>query len=70
MLGDGILEVMDCQGILDGTAPAQGENSRDNFKRLVVKYDNAKSINTSFVIDTTENSFIKENIDMEMWKTL
>ena len=70
VLGDGALEVMDCQGILDGTAPAKGENSRDNFKRLVINYDNVKSINTAFVIDTTENSTVKENINMEMWKTL
>lgn len=70
VLGDGALEVMDCRGILDGTAPAKGENSRDNFKRLVIVYDNVKSINTSFVIDVSETLSIKENIDMEMWKTL
>ena len=70
ILGDGALEVMDCVGILDGTAPAEGENSRDNFKRLVINYENAKAINTSFVIDTSEDSTFKENISMEMWKTL
>ena len=70
VFGDGTLEVMDCQGILNGTAPAKGEHSRDSFKRLVVKYDNVKSINTSFIIDITETSFFEENINMEMWKTL
>lgn len=70
VLGDGILEVMDCQGMLDGTAPAKGEHTRDNFKRLVINYNDVKTINTSFVIDVNENSSVKENINMEMWKTL
>ena len=70
VLGDGELEVMDCQGILDGTAPAKGEHSRDNLKRLVIHYNSVKSINTSFVIDTNENSPLKENISIDMWKTL
>ena len=70
VLGDGVLKVMDCSGLLDGTAPAEGEHSRDDYSRLVISYDGVKSINTSFVISTLEDSGITENISIDMWKTL
>lgn len=70
VLGDGRLELMDCEsGLLDGTTPAEGENPRDNLSRLVIKHESVKAINTAFVIKT-EDSFFDENIDMEMWKSL
>ena len=70
VFGDGILELMDCQGLLSGTGPAEGEYSRDDYSRLVIRHTAKKSINTAFVIDTTEECGIKENINIEMWKTL
>ena len=71
LLGDGKLELMDCsEGLLKETAPAEGEYSRENYKKLVVCYEGVKTINTSFVIDTEENSKYAQNIDIEMWKTL
>jgi hypothetical protein len=71
LLGDGRLEVMDCKSyLLTGGAPAEGEHSRDNLSRLVVRYDGVKSINTSFVIDADENCTFDQNIDIDMWKTL
>ena len=70
LLGDGKLELMNCEEpLLTGTAPAEGEYSRENYSRLVVKHDNVMKINTAFVIDTEENSAF-ENLDVEMWKTL
>ena len=66
--GDGSLEVMDCQGLLNGTAPAEGEYSRENYSRLVVRYKGVESINTAFIIDTEDEEFSCP--DMEMWKTL
>ncbi len=69
VLGDGRLELMNCSDpLLDGTYPAEGELSRDNYSRLVIKHENAKKINSAFVIDTEISSY--ENINMEMWKTL
>jgi hypothetical protein len=71
LLGEGRLEVMNCKDpLLSGTAPAEGEYSRDNYSRLVVRYENVKSINTALVIDTSEDTGIKENISVEMWKDL
>ena len=69
VLGDGVLELMNCEGLLDGTEPATGEYSRENLSRLVIQYDNVKTINTAFVIDTDENAGIKMNINIDMWKT-
>ena len=45
------------------------EYSRENLSRLVIQYDNVKTINTAFVIDTDENAGIKTNINIDMWKT-
>ena len=71
LLGDGRLELMDCEtGLLSGTAPAEGEFTRSNYSRLVVRHDNVNAINTSFVISTTENDSYTENMNVNMWKTL
>ena len=70
LLGDGKMEIMSCDGILSGTAPATGEYSRENHSRIVVRHKGVESINTSFVIDTNENSSYNENINMDMWKTI
>ena len=70
VLGDGVLELMDCQGLLEGTGPAEGEYSRDDYSRLVIRHRNVKKINTAFVIDTDSECGLSENIDMEMWKIL
>ena len=70
LLGDGKLELMDCAGLLTGTAPAEGEHSRDDYARLIVRHNDARKINTAFVIDCDENTTLTENIDMDMWKTL
>lgn len=71
LLGDGSLEVMNCtESLLSGTAPAEGEYSRDNYSRLVVRYKGVKSINIALVIDTCEVAGIKENISVDMWKSL
>ena len=67
--GDGKLELMNCTDpLLSGTEPAEGEYSRENYYRLVVKYDNVTEINTAFIIDTEDVLF--ECPDIEMWKTL
>lgn len=68
--GDGTLELMDCQGLLEGTSPAEGEYSREDYSRLVIRHKGVKRINTAFVIDTDKECGVKENIDIEMWKTL
>ena len=71
LLGDGCLEVMNCTDpLLSGTEPAEGEYSRDKYSRLVVRYNSVRSINTAFVIDTSEDAGIKENISVDMWKSL
>lgn len=70
VLGDGRLEIMDCSGLLEGTAPAEGEHSREDYSRLVIRYDGVTTINTSFVIDIKENSDYTNNIDMNTWKNL
>ncbi len=71
LVGDGMLEIANCtDALLEGTGPATGEYPRDNFQRLVVRYDNVKTVNTAFVIDTDEHSAIKEAPDMREWKTL
>ena len=67
--GDGRLEIMNCTDtLLDGTAPAEGEYSRDNYSRLVIKHENVTELNTAFIIDTEDALF--ECPDLEMWKTL
>ena len=55
--------------LLDGTEPAEGEYSRENYSRLVVMHENVKSVNCAFVIDTDEIVAF-DNLDLEMWKTL
>ena len=70
VLGDGVLELMDCQGLLSGTGPAEGEYSRDDYSRLVIRHKNVKKINTAFIIDTDPECGVTKNINMEMWKTL
>ena len=71
LLGDGRLKVMDCKnGLLTGTAPAEGEHSRDNYSRLVVRHNKVMSISTSFVISTEKKCPYTENLGMDMWKTL
>ena len=70
LIGDGKLELMRCdEPLLSGTEPAEGEYSRENYSRLVVRYESVMSINTSFVIDTVKGSGL-ENLDVDMWKTL
>ena len=70
VLGDGRLEIMDCSGILEGTAPATGEHSREDYSRLVIRHEGRKTVNTSFVIDIKENSDYNKNMSIEEWKTL
>ena len=68
--GDGRLELLNCTDpLLSGTEPAEGEYSRENYSRLVVRLDNATEFNTAFIIDTVEDSSY-ECPDIEMWKTL
>lgn len=70
VIGDGILTLMNCTDpLLSETGPAEGEYSREQYSRLVIKYDNVGSINTAFVIDTKECNDT-EALDIEMWKTL
>lgn len=71
LLGDGHFELLDCkEGLLTGTEPAEGEQSRDNYSRLVIHYKKAKSINTAVVIDTDENSKYKKNTSIDTWKAI
>ena len=66
----GKMELLDAkQPLLTGTEPAEGEYSRDNYSRLVIRHENVKSVNCSFIIDTEENTDY-EILDIEMWKTL
>jgi hypothetical protein len=68
--GDGKLELMNCTDpLLTGTEPAEGEYSRENFSRLVVKHDNVTTVNTAFIIDTEDHDSY-DIPDIEMWKTL
>ena len=70
LLGDGKLELLNCtEPLLSGTEPAEGEYSRENYSRLVVRHENVTKINTAFVIDTVDESTL-DNLDIEMWKTL
>lgn len=70
LLGDGKLELLNCtEPLLSGTEPAEGEYSRENYSRLVVRHENVTKINTAFVIDTVDESTL-DNLDVEMWKTL
>ena len=67
--GDGRLELLNCTDpLLSGTEPAEGEYSRENYSRLVVRLDNATEFNTAFIIDTVEDSSY-ECPNIEMWKT-
>ncbi len=71
LIGDGVIEVLDCTTpLLAGTEPAEGELKRDNYSRLVVRYNGVKKINTAFVIHTSEDCKIKKATDVEMWKNL
>lgn len=71
LLGDGHFELLDCkEGLLTGTEPAEGEQSRDNYSRLVIHYKKAKSINTAVVIDTDENSKYNKNTNIDTWKAI
>lgn len=71
LLGDGHFELLDCkEGLLTGTEPAEGEQSRDNYSRLVIHYKKAKSINTAVVIDTDENSKYNKNTSIDTWKAI
>ena len=68
--GDGVLTVMNCTDpLVTGTYPAEGEYPRDNFARLVIKYENVKSINSAFIISEEENAGYTDT-GVEMWKTL
>ena len=69
LIGDGKMEIMSCEGILTGTAPATGEHSREAYSRIVVRHNGVRSINTAFVIGLKENS-VFENTNMDSWKTL
>ena len=67
--GEGKLEVLNCTDpLLSGVEPAEGEYSRENYSRLVIKHDNVTEINTAFIIDTEDAPY--ECPDIEMWKTL
>jgi len=64
-------EIMNCYDfLLDGTAPAEGEHSRENHSRIVVKFENVRSIKLSVVIEAEKSDTYKDIIPMEMWKTL
>ena len=69
LIGDGKMEIMSCEGILSGTAPATGEHSREAYSRIVVRHNGVQSINTAFVIGLKENP-VFENTNMDSWKTL
>ena len=70
LLGDGRLELLDCNTpLLSGTEPAEGEYSRDNLSRLVVRHEGVTKVNTAFVIDTVEGEEY-DIPEVEMWKTL
>jgi hypothetical protein len=67
----GTFEIMSCYDfLLDGTVNVEGEHSRDDYSRLVVKFENVNAINSSVIIEAEENSEYTKNITMEMWKTL
>ena len=68
--GDGIIELLNCTDpLLDGTEPATGEYSRDNFSRLIIRHENVKNINTAFIIDTVDDTLFSCP-DIEEWKNL
>ena len=70
LLGDGKLELLDCDTpLLTGTGPAEGEYSRENYKRLVVRHTSVMSVNTAFVIDTQSESGLT-NLAIDEWSAL
>ena len=70
LIGDGKMEIMNCDGLLTGTAPATGEYSREDFSRIVVRHEGVRKIDTAFVIDVKENTAYTENIGMAEWHSL
>lgn len=70
VVGDGTLTLMNCEdALLLGTYPAEGEYSRENFSRLVIKHENVRSINSAFVISEEEDHGYTD-LGVDMWKTL
>ena len=67
----GKFKIMSCYDfLLDGTGPADGEHSRENLSRIVIKLDNVKNINLSVVIEAEKSNSYNRMLPMEMWKTI
>lgn len=65
---NGKFEVMSCYDfLLDGTESAEGEHSRENHRRLVIKLENTKEVDLCIAIGNVADA---KDIPMEMWKTL
>ncbi len=67
--GDGKFEIMGCcDFLLDGTAKVEGEHSRENFSRIVVKLDNIKNLDMAVAISPIDEA--PSIPSMEAWSTL
>ena len=68
LIGGERFEIMGCYDyLLDATDNFEGEHDRHGYSRLVVKYENATSINSAVVIDGGEKTGYPTIIPMDKW---
>ena len=72
VIGDGaVLEVMSCYDfLLTGTEPCEGEHSRENHSRLVIKYEDVTDVTLSVVIEADGSDAYTKHIPIGEWKSL
>ncbi len=68
---DGKFEVMTCYDfLLDNTANCEGEHSREDYRRLVVKLEGVTKLNMAVAVEVPEDAGYTEIIPMSEWKNI
>ena len=71
-IGDGAaFEVLSCYDfLLSGTETIEGEHSRENHSRLVIKYENVNEICLSVVIEAKSSDAYTKHLPISSWEEL
>ena len=72
LIADGAkMEIMNCYDfLLDETETVEGEHSRENHSRIVIKFENVTAINASVVIEEKESNTPSASLPIDEWKNI
>ena len=72
LIADGAkMEIMSCYDfLLSATESIEGEHSRENHSRIVIKFENVSSIDAAVIIEESNADAIEEIPPIDAWKTI